>query len=63
MVIPPIPIVHNCKILLRKQGWQNEKGWNSALSSVRVSVEWIFKEIINYFKFLDFKKDLRGRDC
>ena len=32
---------------------QNEKDWNSAMSSVRVSVEWIFKDIINYFKFLD----------
>ena len=30
---------------------QNEKGCNSALSSVRVSVEWIFKDVINYFKF------------
>ena len=24
-----------------------------------VSVEWVFKEIINYFKFLDFKKNLK----
>ena len=24
--------------------------WNSAMSSVRVSVEWIFKDIINYLK-------------
>ena len=38
---------------------QNEKDWNSAMSSVRVSVEWIFKDIINYFKFLDFKKNLK----
>ena len=38
---------------------QNEKDWNSAMSSVRVSVEWIFKDIINCFKFLDFKKNLK----
>ena len=38
---------------------QNEKDWHSAMSSVRVSVEWIFKDIINYFKFLDFKKNLK----
>ena len=38
---------------------QKEKDWNSAMSSVRVSVEWIFKDIINYFKFLDFKKNLK----
>ena len=29
------------------------------MSEVRVSVEWIFGDIINYFKFLDFKKDLK----
>ena len=33
--------------------------WNGAMSSVRVSAEWIFKDIINYFKFLDFKKNLK----
>ena len=26
------------------------------MSEVRVSVEWIFGDIINYFKFLDLKK-------
>ena len=36
-----------------------KKKYNSAMSSVRVSVEWVFKEIINYFKFLDFKKNLK----
>ena len=29
------------------------------MSSVRVSVEWLFGDIINYFKFLDFKKNLK----
>ena len=24
-----------------------------------MSVEWLFGDIINYFKFLDFKKDLK----
>ena len=38
---------------------QNEMDWNSAMSSVRVSVEWVFKDIINYCKFLDFKKNLK----
>ena len=28
------------------------------MKKVRVSVELIFGDIINYFKFLDFKKDL-----
>ena len=29
------------------------------MSAVRASVEWLFADIINYFKFLDFKKNLR----
>ena len=30
--------------------------FNKAMSSVRISVEWLFGDIINYFKFVDFKK-------
>ena len=33
--------------------------FNDSTSAVRVSVEWLFADIINYFKFLDFKKDLK----
>ena len=29
-----------------------EKEWNKSMSKVRVSVEWIFGDIVNYFKFL-----------
>ena len=29
------------------------------MSSVRASVEWVFGDIINYFSFLDFKKNLK----
>ena len=29
------------------------------MSKVRSSVEWIFGDIVNYFKFLDFKKELK----
>ena len=36
---------------------QNE--WNKEMSSVRVSVEWIFGDVINYYKFLDFRKNLK----
>lgn len=36
-----------------------EKAWNKSMSEVRVSVEWIFGDITNYFKFLDFKKNLK----
>ena len=33
--------------------------FNKSMSAVRISVEWIFGDIINYFKFLDFKKNLK----
>lgn len=33
--------------------------YNKAMSQVRVSVEWLFGEIVNYFKFVDFKKQLK----
>ena len=36
-----------------------EHDWNKSMSQVRVSVEWIFGDIVNYFKFLDFKKNLK----
>jgi len=29
------------------------------MSSVRVSVEWLFGDIVEYFKFVDFKKNLK----
>ena len=29
------------------------------MSQLRVSVEWIFEDILGYFKFLDFKKVLK----
>ena len=29
------------------------------MSEVRISVEWLFNDIINYFKFMDFKKNLK----
>jgi len=30
------------------------------MSSVRVAVEWVFGDILNFFKFLDFKKNLKS---
>ena len=38
---------------------QQQVDWNTRISEVRVSVEWIFEDIITYFKFLDFKKNLK----
>ena len=33
--------------------------YNAEMSSVRVTVEWLFGNISNDFKFLDFKKNLK----
>ena len=38
---------------------QQQIDWNTRMSEVCVSVEWIFGDIRTYFKFLDFKKDLK----
>ena len=35
------------------------EAFNSAMSSARASVEWLFGDISNSFKFLDFKKNLK----
>ena len=34
--------------------------FNESMSSVRASVEWLFGDIVNYFKFLDFKKKIEN---
>ena len=33
--------------------------YNEAMSALRISVEWLFGDAINSFKFLDFKKNLK----
>ena len=38
---------------------REEELWNSKMSSVKQAVEWIFGDIVNFFKFLDFKKNLK----
>ena len=35
------------------------QAFNTSMSAVRISVEWLFGDIINYFKFMDFKKNLK----
>ena len=30
------------------------QAFNASMSAVRVSVEWLFGDIVNYFKFVDF---------
>ncbi len=36
-----------------------QEAFNQSMSQVRVSVEWIFGELVSYFKFVDFKKNLK----
>lgn len=38
---------------------QQMHDYNKCMSEVRVSVEWLFGDIVNYFKFIDFKKNLK----
>lgn len=33
--------------------------FNARMSEVRVSVEWLFGSILNYYKFIDFKKQMK----
>ncbi|CAH3184662.1 unnamed protein product [Porites lobata] len=35
------------------------EAYNAEMSSVRVTAEWLFGDVINDFKFLDFKKNLK----
>ena len=36
-----------------------QREFNTAMSKVRISVEWVFGETLRYFAFLDFKKNLK----
>ncbi|XP_028411159.1 uncharacterized protein LOC114533765 [Dendronephthya gigantea] len=43
---------------------QPMKEFNKSMSKVRIAVEWLFGDIVNYFKFMDFKKNLKiGLSC
>ena len=35
------------------------QAFNSSMNAVRESVEWLFGDIVNYFKFMDFHKNLK----
>ena len=41
---------------------QKQKDFNNSMKIVRVSVEWVFKQIIRYFAFLDFKSKKKRED-
>ena len=35
------------------------QAFNTSMSQVRIAVEWLFGDIVNYFKFIDYKKNLK----
>ena len=35
------------------------EAFNDSMSNVRTSVEWLFGDFVEYFKFMDFKKNLK----
>ena len=37
----------------------DQEEFNSSMSKVREAVEWVFSDIVTYFAFLDFKKNLK----
>ena len=38
---------------------QDQKNFNTSMSQVRTSVEWLFGDITSWFAFIDFKKNLK----
>lgn len=36
-----------------------QQAFNASMSAVRESVEWLFRDIVEYFKFMDYKKNLK----
>ena len=56
---PAYPLRVHLQVPYRNAGLtQQMEEFNRSMSAVRISVEWLFGDLINYFKFLDFKKNL-----
>jgi len=55
METPSIPFLYVFKHHFGKLSLMPQmEAYNSSISSVRSSVEWLFGDIVNYFKFIDF---------
>ena len=48
-----------CPFACRQELTPAQQAFNQSMSEVRVSVEWAFGDAVNYFKFTDFKKNLK----
>ena len=61
---PAYPLRVHLQVPYRNAGLtQQMEEFNRSMSAVRISVEWLFGDIINYFNFLDFKKNLKLVKC
>ena len=57
---PAYPLCVHLQVPYRGAGKTPEmEMYHKAMSAVHMSVEWLFGNIVNYFKFLDFKKNLK----
>ena len=57
MVTQHIPIGCNCPYERRAPLIEQQEAVNQTMSQARVSVKWIFRDIVNYFKVTDFKNN------
>ena len=48
-----------CPFARRQELTPTQEAFNQSMSQVRVSVEWVSGDVVNYFKFTDFKKNLK----
>ena len=49
----------HCPFAHRQNLTYGEQAFNWSMSKVRISVEWVFVDIVKYFKFTDFMKNLK----
>ena len=58
---PAYPLRVNLRVPYRGAGITPQMElYNKAMSAVHMSVEWLFRDIVNYFKFLNFKKNFNS---
>ena len=38
---------------------KNDQAFNQSMRQVRVSVDWVFGDVVNYFKVTDFKRNMK----
>jgi len=58
---PAYPLLIHLQVPFRQRVLTpQQQAYNGSMSAVRSSVEWLFSDIVNYFKFLDCKKNLEA---